>query len=61
MDKVKSKQIKQCGAMMAIANRLYQCGLVTNSEYHKLMEEIRKRYHPAISQPQGNSPITKEK
>lgn len=43
MDKSQFEQIKQCGAMLAIASCLYKRGLVTNAEYRKLTAEIQKK------------------
>lgn len=49
MDKARSEQIKQCGAMLAIASRLYKCGLITDMEHRKLILELQKKYRPVVS------------
>lgn len=61
MDKSQFEQIKQCGAMLAIASCLYKRGLVTNVEYRKLTAEIQKKYRPAASSPGSGSPAPKDK
>ena len=61
MDKTQFEQIKQCGAMLAIASCLYKRGLVTNTEYRKLTAEIRKKYRPAASSQEKASSAPKEK
>ncbi len=42
MDQIQFEQIKQHGAMLAIASRLYKCGLITNAEHRKIAAELQK-------------------
>lgn len=42
MDKAQFEQIKQHGAMLAIASHLYKRGLITDAEYHKLTAQLQK-------------------
>lgn len=56
MDKAHFEQIKQYGAMLAIAGHLHKRGLITDAEHHKLTEEIQKKYRPASGSAAGFSP-----
>lgn len=56
MDKAQFEQIKQHGAMLAIASHLYKCGLITDAEYHKLTAQLQKKYCPATDSAAGVSP-----
>ena len=57
MDKAHFEQIKQYGAMLAIAGHLHKRGLITDAEHHKLTEEIQKKYRPASGSAAGFSPV----
>ena len=57
MDKTQFEQIKQHGAMLAIAGHLHKRGLITDAEHHKLTEEIQKKYRPASGSAAGFSPV----
>ncbi len=61
MDKTQLGQLKQYGAMLAIANRLHKCGLTDNAEHHKLTVELQKKYHPAASSSGCGSPACRNK
>lgn len=58
MDKAQFEQIKQHGAMLAIASHLYKCGLITDAEYHKLTAQLQKKYCPATDSAAGVSPAS---
>lgn len=61
MDKAQFEQIKQCGAMLAIAGRLHKRGLITNAEHRKLATEIQKKYCPADSSARSDSPASEKR
>lgn len=56
MDKAQFEQIKQHGAMLAIASHLYKRRLITDAEYHKLTAQLQKKYRPATGSAAGLSP-----
>jgi hypothetical protein len=56
MDKARSEQPKQYGAMLAIASHLSKRGLVTNAEHQELMTELQKKYRPTYSSAAKTSP-----
>lgn len=43
MDRARSEQLKQYGAMLAIASHLSKRGLITNAEHQELMTELQKK------------------
>lgn len=45
-------QVKQYGAMLAIANRLHTRGLTTDTEHRKLIDKLQKEYRTVVSFPQ---------
>lgn len=49
MDRTQFEQIKQHGAMLAIASRLHKRGLTTNAEHRKLTAELQKKCRPTVS------------
>ena len=44
MDKAHFEQIKQYGAMLAIAGHLHERGLITDAERRKLTAKLQKKY-----------------
>lgn len=57
MDNARFGQLKQRGAMLAIADHLYKRGLVTKEEHCKLMLEIRKNYYPEAGSLSAAAPL----
>lgn len=55
MDKAQFEQIKQHGAMLAIANHLYKRRLITDAEHHKLMAQLQKKCRPVAGSATGLS------
>lgn len=55
MDQAQFEQIKQCGAMLAIASCLNKRGLITDAEHHKLTEKLQKKYRPVAGSAAGLS------
>ena len=49
MNKAQFEREKHFGAAMAIATRLLQSELITQSEYHRLTAVLTKKYRPTIS------------
>ena len=56
MDKAHFEEIKQYGAMLAIAGHLHQRGLITDAERRKLTAKLQKKYRPAAGSAAGFSP-----
>lgn len=56
MDQTQFNQIKQYGAMLAIASRLHKRGLTTKAEHCLLTAELQRKYRPAASSLSGVSP-----
>lgn len=56
MDKAHFEQIKQYGAMLAIAGHLHKRGLITDAERRKLTAKLQKKYRPAVGSAAGFSP-----
>ena len=56
MDKAHFEQIKQYGAMLAIAGHLHKRGLITDAERCKLTAKLQKKYRPAAGSAAGLSP-----
>lgn len=56
MDKEYFEQIKQYGAMLAIAGHLYKRGLITDAERRKLTARLQEKYRPAAGSAAGFSP-----
>ena len=61
MDKVQLEREKHFGAAMAIASRLLQSELITESEHRRIKAAIIQKYHPKISSQRDatDSPIPK--
>lgn len=57
MDQTQFNQIKQYGAMLAIASRLHKRGLTTNAEHRKLTAELQKKCQPTVSSLSGASSV----
>ena len=61
MDQTHPGRVKECGAMLAIAGRLYKRGLITPAEYSKAAAELQKKYRLTAGTLGGSSPASGKK
>lgn len=61
MEQTQPGRVKQCGAMFAIAGRLYKRGLITSAEYSKVAAELQEKYRLTASTLGGSSPALGKK